>query len=133
MLELQVGNLNASRCIDCSCQKFGAVRTGHSQGQNRLGRRRNTRCASSQAWADPITNAADMGKRIVSEEWSLWSIAVRREYVRRLWRDLFLRSIIANYAKLILALPFDGLRPFKEISSIGFQGASGFLVSNGTR
>jgi hypothetical protein len=27
-------------------------------------------------------------------------------------------------------LPFDGVRPFKEISGMGLQGAGGFLISD---
>jgi hypothetical protein len=48
----------------------------------------------------------------------------------RLWEDR--SKYIFRYANSVLPIPLDRLCPFQEISSIGLQGASGFLVSNGT-
>ena len=46
------------------------------------------------------------------------------------WLIARTRSIISN-ANSVLALPLEGICPFQEFSSIGLQGAGGFLVSNG--
>jgi hypothetical protein len=39
----------------------------------------------------------------------------------------------ASSAFSVLVLSLEGICPFQEFSSIGLQGASGFLVSNGVR
>jgi hypothetical protein len=44
--------------------------------------------------------------------------------------NLFFAFHIFELCESVLALPFDRLRPLKEISGIGLQGRGGFLTSD---